>query len=186
MDAFIRGFIKAADASGLSNEALLKLSKVLSKAGAAELTSDELLSIRKELATPENINNYYSAPYNNYAAQLLAERDKSLSSVPELSAIAEGGKAGAGGAALGGLSGYAAGSFLKGSNVLGSAIPYSVKRSLPTALGSSGAVIGALLKALPAYTDKLEASKALRKLHTPQNMAKVLNNMQMDRELLNT
>jgi hypothetical protein len=183
MDAFIRGFIKAADASGLSNAAL---ANVLSKVSSTELTTDELLAIRKELATPENINNYYAAPYNNYAAQLLTERDKSLTSVPELSAIAHGSKAGLGGAALGGLSGYAAGSFLRGSNVLGSAIPYSVKRSLPTALGSTGAVIGALLKALPAYTDKLESSKALRKLHTPQNMAKVLNNMQMDRELLNT
>jgi hypothetical protein len=183
MNAFTNGFIKAARNAGLTSEGL---DRVLNKVAASEnLTNDELLAIRKQLATPQNIENYYTAPYQNYAAQLLSERDKSLNNIPELAAVTQAAKSGIGGAAMGGLAGYGTGSFLRSGNLLGSAVPYSVRKSLPTALGSSGAVLGALLKALPAYTDKLEADKALRKLHTPQNMAHVLNNVQMDRALLN-
>jgi len=182
MNPFIIGFIKAAQTSGLAQQGI---DKVIDKVALSnDLTEDELLAIRRHLATPENIDNYSSAPYKGYASQLLSERDQSVASVPELSSIGKAIGAGTGGAGVGGLAGYGAGRLLRDSNILGSAIPYAAKRSLPTALGSSGAVVGALLRALPAYVDNLEASKAFRKLHTPGNMAHVLNNVQMDRALL--
>lgn len=184
MNAFTQGFISAARDAGLNSEGLEKVVKKAAMSG--DLTDEELLAIRKSLATPQNIESYYGAPYQNYAAQLLTERDQSLHNIPELAAAGKALTEGASGAAMGGLTGYGAGHMLRSGNILGSSIPYSVKKSLPTALGTTGAVIGALMKALPAYTEKLEQGKAYRKMHSPHNIQKVLNNVQMDRALLNS
>lgn len=182
MNAFTKGFISAAKDSGLNFSGLEKVVKVAEASG--ELTTDELLAIRRSLATPRNIENYYNTPYQDYAAQLLAERDQNLHSVPELAATGKALTAGAAGAGLGGLTGYGAGSVLNTGNILGSAVSAGARRKLPGILGAAGATVGALSAALPAYTEKLEQAKALRKLHTPQNIQKVLNNVRMDRALL--
>jgi hypothetical protein len=184
MNAFTQGFISAAKEAGLNPAGLKRVVEKVAASG--DLTEEELLAIRRSLATPQNIENYYGAPYQNFAAQLLAERDQNLHSIPELAAAGKALSGGATGAAMGGLTGYGAGHMLRSGNILGSSIPYSVKKSLPTALGTTGAVIGALVKALPGYTEKLEQGKAFRKMHAPHNIQKVLSNVQMDRALLNS
>jgi hypothetical protein len=182
MNAFTQGFISSAKKSGLTSLGLEKVIKTAEAAG--ELTTDELLAIRKSLATHQNIENYYNAPYQDYAAQLLAERDQNLHSIPELAATGKALTSAAAGGGLGALTGYGAGSALRSGNILGTGVSYGAKRRLPGILGATGATIGALASALPAYTEKLDQSKALRKLHTPQNIQKVLNNVRMDRALL--
>jgi hypothetical protein len=181
------GFMKAASASGLSDEAISTLFK---KAFSNEsLTPDDVAKIRLALQE-QGVTDSYSDPNGpsntSYNQNLLRARDASLEEVPELSAGASAARKGLVGAGIGGLSGHSLGHILNSPGVLGPKVPYALRSRLPMGLGTSGAVIGALINALPAYKQKIDQVKGLQKLHSPENMGRLLANIQMDKAILNS
>jgi len=181
------GFMKAASASGLSDEAISTLFK---KAFSNEsLTPDDVAKIRLALQE-QGVTDSYSDPNGpsntSYNQNLLRARDASLEEVPELSAGASAARKGLVGAGIGGLSGFSLGHILNSPGVLGPKVPYALRSRLPIGMGTSGAVVGALINALPAYKQKIDQVKGLQKLHSPENMGRLLSNIQMDKAILNS
>lgn len=181
------GFMKAAEESGVSDKAISTLFK---KAFSNEnLTPDDVAKIRLALQE-QGVSDPYSDPYGpsgaNYNQNLLRARDRSLDEVPELSAGSTAARKGLMGAAFGGAGGYALGSLLNSPGVLGSKVPYGMRTRLPIGLGTSGAVVGALINALPAYKRRIDEIKGLQKLNSPENMNRLLSSVQMDKAILNS
>jgi hypothetical protein len=184
MNSFTTGFIKSAQTAKLNAEGLDKILKVANEANT--LTPQEIASIRQALDSKENQDSYFNGLGKPYGAQLLAARDQALGVVPEFEGGMAAARSGAHGAAVGGLSGYGVGSMLRKSNILGSAVPYGFKRNLPVALGTTGAVVGALMKALPEYKSKIDQMQALRKLNDSARMHEMLGSLHIDRAVLNS
>lgn len=181
------GFLKAAMQADMSLESTVKLTKVAF--GDYDLKPEDIARIRMALQE-EGVPAPYSDPQGpanaNYNENILKARDTSLDQIPEVEGSLSAVRKGAVGAGVGGAAGYGVGSILNAPNVLGSGVPYGMKKRLPGALGTSGVILGALLSALPAYKQKVDQVKGLQKLNYPENMQTLINSIEKDKALLSS
>lgn len=181
------GFLKAAMQADMSLESTVKLTKVAF--GDYDLRPEDIARIRMALQE-EGVPAPYSDPYGatnaNYNENILKARDTSLDQIPEVEGSLSAVRKGAIGAGVGGAAGYGIGSILNAPNVLGSGVPYGIKKRLPGAMGTSGVILGALLSALPAYKQKVDQVKGLQKLNYPENMQTLINSIEKDKALLSS
>jgi len=181
------GFLKAAMQADMSIESTVKLTKLAF--GDYDLKPEDIARIRMALQE-EGVPAPYSDPYGttnaNYNENILKARDTSLDQIPEVEGSLSAVRKGAIGAGIGGAAGYGVGSILNAPNVLGSGVPYGIKKRLPGALGTGGVILGALLSALPAYKQKVDQVKGLQKLNYPENMQTLINSIEKDKALLSS
>jgi hypothetical protein len=181
------GFLKAAMQAEMSPETTAKLTK--QAFGDYDLKPEDIARIRMALQE-EGVPAPYADPYGptnaNYNENILRARDKSLDQIPEMEGSLSAVRKGAMGAGIGGAAGYGLGSLLNAPNVMGSAVPYGLKKRLPGAMGTSGVILGALLTALPAYKQKVDQIKGLQKLNYPENMQTLINSIDKDKTLLSS
>lgn len=186
-EAHLRGFMKAAEVAKLSEATTANLLK--RAFGNYDLRPEDVARIRLALQD-RGISAPYDDPYGalnaRYNQQILRSRDQSLDQIPEVEGAAAAGKKGLTGGAMGGIGGYALGTLLRSPEALGSKVPYGFKKNLPAGLGTGGAILGSLLGALPAYKQKVDEVKGLQKLNYPENMHKLISNIEADKALLTT
>lgn len=186
-EAYLRGFLKAAETAELpenTTNALLKQAF-----GNYDLRPEDIARIRLSLQE-QGVAAPYNDPYGvlnaNYNQSILRARDQSLDQIPEMEGALSAGKKGLAGGLLGGAGAYGLGKLLQSPGVFGSRVPYGVRKHLPGALGMTGGVVGALLGALPAYKQKVDEVRGLQKLNYPENLHKLIGNIEADKTLLNS
>lgn len=183
---FLKGFVKAANAKKVTSEDFEILFKKAYSADMGGLSSKDIAHIRDALSQEG-----YQAPYGSadeeahrqYNSQILQARDREVNSIPEVEALVHGGKKGLIAGGIGGVSGALAGKALQHSNLLN--LPYTTRAKLPTALGTSAAVISAILSAIPNAKRKYDQVNSIKKLNNPNNMEQLIGNTELDRAMLN-
>jgi hypothetical protein len=177
--AFALGFLKAAANKHVTLGDFKEFVKLAVHRNDT-LTYEDISSIRQQLAAEGEKAPYYDPEglaMKAYRGKLLDARDESAGELsPHLSGAMAGLRSGALGATLAGLTGAGAGHLIHEGSVLN--LPRKFTSALPTALGTTGAVAGGILAAMPAAKRRYEASKALKKLEDPNNIKVVerLNN----------
>ena len=183
---FAKGFLKAAARKNLT---VIDLTAVIKCAFAqqGQLTYEDMDRMKTELA-----DKGIQAPYEDnsgelsrmYNAKMLRERDSAADAIPEIEGGLAGLKAGITGAAVGGLGGTLAGNAIHHSGVLN--LGHNTTKHLPLGLGVTAATLAGILSAMPKAKQKYEATKAFKKLHSPENLESLAQGNALDQQVMNT
>jgi hypothetical protein len=181
------GFLKAAHAVELSAETTAALVK--RAFGNYDLRPEDIARIRLSLQE-QGVSAPYSDPNGmlnaNYNQNILQARDRSLDQIPEMEGALSAASRGLTGGLVGGAGGLGLGKLLNRPGILGSNVPYALRKKLPGGLGVGAGVMGALMGALPAYKQKVDEVRGLQKLNYPENLHKLISTIEADKTLLNS